>query len=83
VEIARVEETGYYLNRSIPAIALILKGVRLPAGTWTRVADDGVPAWHVHDIVERLHPELKRAAIRYASLSSDREVADFEQAFVP
>jgi len=48
-------ETAYYLNSKIPALALVAKGVRFPAGMWIRVAESTVPAWQVEDMLgERL-----------------------------
>jgi hypothetical protein len=73
------EETAYYLNSKFPALALIAKGVRFPAGTWMRVAEPTVPVWQVEDMLASVFPALKGRVLRFESLTSEDEVKEFER----
>jgi len=77
------EETAYYLNSKIPALALVAKGVRFPAGTWMRVAEATVPAWQVEDMLASVFPALRGRVLRIESLKSDDEVKEFERSLLP
>ncbi len=72
------DQTAYYLNSKIPALALIAKGVRFPAGKWMRVAEATVPVWKVEEMLASVFPALKGRVIRFESTSED-EVKEFEQ----
>jgi len=73
------EETGYYLNGKIPALALIVKGVRLPAGVWMLVAAPNALPWQVEDMLRNVFPALKGKFITAASLLSEFDVKEFER----
>jgi hypothetical protein len=73
------EETAYYLNGKIPAVALIAKGVRFPDGKWIRVANASALAWQVEDLLKDMFPALKKTVITFATLMSEFDVKEFEQ----
>ncbi len=77
------EETAYYLNTKIPALALVAKGVRFPAGTWMRVAEATVPAWQVEDMLASIFPALKGRVLSVESLTSEYDVKEFERSLLP
>lgn len=59
------QETAYYLNTKILAVALIAKGVRFPAGRWIHAADAKVLAWQVEEMLASVfRSQGERAAIR-------------------
>jgi hypothetical protein len=72
------EETAYYLNSKIPALALIAKGVRFPDGAWIRVADPTVLPWRVEDLLRNMLPALKGTAVTFATLLTEFDVKEFE-----
>ncbi len=73
------QETAYYFNREIPAVALIAKGVRLPVGTWIRIADARAVPWLVEQQLGQRYPDLKGAVVTFAVLTGEDEVKAFEQ----
>ncbi len=73
-------ETAYYLNSKLPALALIGKGVRFPAGQWMRIADGELRPWHAEELVGELFPALNRKAVEFAVLLTDFDVLEFERA---
>ncbi len=73
------QETAYFFNRTIPAVALIAKGVRLPAGKWIRIADARVVPWLVEQQLGTMFPDLKGSVVTFAVLTSESEVMQFEQ----
>jgi hypothetical protein len=75
---AAAEETAYFLNSRIRAVALIAKDVRFPAGTWIRIADGTALAWHVEDLLRDMFPALRDAVFRFATLTSEFDVNEFE-----
>jgi len=76
------EETAYYLNGKVPAVALIAKGVRFPAGTWIRVTNPHALAWQVEDLLKDMFPALRDTAIMFATLMNEFDVKEFER-FLP
>jgi hypothetical protein len=76
------EDTAYYLNGKIPAVALIAEGVRFPAGKWIRVANSSALAWQVEELLRDMFPALKGAVIKFATLMSEFDVNEFER-FLP
>ncbi len=72
------DETAYYLNSTVPSVALIAKGVRFPAGVWIRVADASALAWQVEDLLKDMFPALKGMGITFATLMSEFDVNEFE-----
>ena len=73
------QETAYFFNRQIPAVALIAKGVRLPGGTWTRIADAKTVPWIVEQRLGQMYSDLKGAVVNFAVLTSEDEVKAFER----
>jgi hypothetical protein len=71
-------ETAYFLNRQLPHLALIGKGVRFPQGQWVRVAAGDVLPWQVDTLVAGMWPDLGRAA--YSMLLTEFDVDEFELA---
>ncbi|HME90079.1 MAG TPA: hypothetical protein VKE49_01560 [Myxococcaceae bacterium] len=72
-------ETAYYLNSKLPALALVGKGVRFPAGQWMRVADVNVRPWHAEELVGELFPSLNGKGVEFAVLLTDFDVLEFER----
>ena len=64
-------ETAYYLNSKIPALALVAKGVRFPAGMWIRVAEATVPPWQVEDMLGSVFSALRGRMLRFESFTSE------------
>ncbi len=73
------EETAYYLNRQVPAVALIAEGTRLPRGRWVRLASVTAPSWQVEDLLARVFPALQGNVVRFETLTSEAEVRAFER----
>ena len=72
------DDTAYYLNRTVPVVALIAKGVRLPNGAWIRVADATALAWQVEDLLRDMFPALKGTGVTFATLMTEFDVKEFE-----
>src|SRR6267143_1281789 len=72
-------ETAYYLNSKIPALALVAKGVRFPAGMWIRVAEATVPPWQVEDMLGSVFSALRGRMLRFESFTNEEEVKEFER----
>jgi hypothetical protein len=72
-------ETAYYLNGKVPAVALIAKGVRFPAGRWTRVASGTAVAWQVEELLKDTFPALSGAVVTFAALLTEFDVKEFER----
>jgi len=74
----RAGETAYYLNGKLPRLALIARGVRIPVGTWIRVADGQLLRWEVEPLVMDLFVALKDRPLPFAALLTDFDVEEFE-----
>jgi hypothetical protein len=72
-------ETAYYLNAALPQLALIAKGVRVPAGQWIRIASERIPA-ALDDLVRDLFPRLRRRFVPFVVLLTNFDVEEFERA---
>jgi len=75
-------ETAYYLNGKIPALVLIGEGLRLPRGTWIRVASSAVAAEQVEEMLRDMFPALRGRFIATGTLMSDADVAEFEKSML-
>jgi hypothetical protein len=75
------DETAYYLNPKIAAVALVAEGVRFPAGNWLWVADASETTSYVEETVSYLLPQLNVAALTFTKLASEADVAEFERMF--
>ncbi len=73
-------ETAYYLNAALPQLALIAKGVRLPAGKWIRIAGERIPAALADELVRDLFPRLRRRLVPFVVLLTNFDVEEFERA---
>jgi hypothetical protein len=76
------DETAYYFNRKIPAVALIARGVQFPAGPWLRVADATALAWQVEQMLRKVFPDMKGATLTFTTLASESEVEEFERSLL-
>jgi phytoene dehydrogenase-like protein len=76
------EETAYYFNIEIPAVALIAKGVRFPAGSWSAIADASALTWRIEEALAELFPGLKGTVVRFETLTSEFEVKEFERSLL-
>lgn len=76
------EVTAYYFNIKIPAVALIAKGVRFPAGNWSAIADAGALTWRIEEALAELFPGLKGTVVRFETLTSEFEVKEFERSLL-
>jgi hypothetical protein len=76
------DETAYYFNRKIPAVVMIARGVRFPAGPWHRVADATELAWQVEQILAKVFPDLKGKVLTFATLASESDVEEFERSLL-
>jgi hypothetical protein len=74
---ATVEQTGYYLNRELPYLTLIAKGIRLPSGRWIRVAEDELPPWKVQELVTRTL--AVKGQVPFVALLTDFDLQEFER----
>ena len=73
------EETAYYLHGKLPRLALIAKGVRIPAGNWLRVAAGFLPPWEAEAFVRDLFPALATGHLPFVALLTVSDVEQFEQ----
>ena len=76
------EETAYYFNLRIPAVALIARGIRFPAGDWSRIADASALIWRIEEALAELFPGLKGSVVRFESLTSEYDVGEFERSLL-
>jgi hypothetical protein len=74
-------ETAYYVNPAVQALARMSGGVRLPAGQWTRVAGDEIATSQAERIVRRQFPGLSAATLYVFTMHTDLDVEDFERCF--
>jgi hypothetical protein len=77
------DETAYYFNRKIHAVALVSNGVRFPAGTWMRFANASASPGQVEQMLLSVFPELKGKVLTFATLTSEAEVEEFERSSLP
>lgn len=76
-------ETGDYLNPAMPQLALIAKGIPLPAGQWLRVGDESMAPWVAEAFVGELFPALSGRNIPFVALLTDFDVEEFERGHPP
>jgi hypothetical protein len=75
-------ETAYYFNRKI-LVALIMHGVRFPAGTWLRVVNANAQRPQVEQMLTSVFPDLKGKVLTFVTLASEAEVQNFERSLGP
>jgi hypothetical protein len=73
-------ETAYFLNRRLPRVALIGKGVTFPPGEWIRIAGGHAQPWHVEELIPHMCPEITAAP--FSILLTDFDVEEFEAGMV-
>ena len=74
-------ETAYFLNTTIPVLALVGKGVRFPPGQWIRIASGTVVPWQAEALVQDLFPSLRARGPSFHVLLTDFDVMEFEREF--
>ena len=74
-----VEQTAYYLNRELPRLALVAKGVPLPPGRWVLVADGEQPPWKVQQQVATLIAVPNGGLVPFIALLTDFDVLELEK----
>jgi hypothetical protein len=72
-------ETAYFLNTTIPVLALVGKGVRFPSGQWIRIASGTVVPWQAEALVQDLFPSLRARGAYFHVLLTDFDVLEFER----
>jgi hypothetical protein len=74
-------KTCYFLNRRARYLALIGRNVRLPAsiGVWIPIANPDRSPWETTDLLGATYPYLDARGLSFVVLSSDLEVAEFEE----
>ncbi len=73
-----VQRTGYYFSRELPYLALIAKGIPLPAGRWLRIADDEHPPWKVQELIARV-VAVPPSQVPFVALLTHFDLLEFEQ----
>src|SRR3954468_15218096 len=81
----RAFKTAYYLNRTLPRLALVGRGVRLPntEGVWVPVSDGAKKRCEVVRILSLAHPGIDSEQVPYAALLTDFDVEQFESHVCP
>ncbi|MFL5246485.1 MAG: hypothetical protein ACJ78W_16155 [Myxococcales bacterium] len=80
----RALKTAYYLNRTLPRLVLVGRGVRLPntAGVWIPVSDGDKKRCEVSRIVFLAH-RIDADRMPYTALLTDFDVDQLEAAISP
>src|SRR4051794_39580399 len=80
----RALKTAYYLNRTLPRLVLVGRGVRLPntAGVWIPVSDGDKKRCEVSRIVFLAH-RIDADRVPYTALLTDFDVDQLEAAISP
>jgi hypothetical protein len=78
--IRRAAKTCYFLNRRARYLALIARGVRLPAtlGVWIPIADADRAPWEMTELLDATYPHLDAHSLSFVALLTDFEVDQFE-----
>jgi len=81
----RAFKTAYYLNRALPRLVLVGRGVRLPktAGIWIIVSDGDKRLCEVSRILSLVHPGVEVERVPYTALLTDFDVEQFEAHLSP
>ena len=79
--IRRASKTCYFLNRRTRHLALIGRGVRLPAsvGVWIPIGSPDRSRWETTELLDANYPQLDARRLSCVSLFRDVEVDEFEQ----
>jgi hypothetical protein len=78
--IKRASKTCYFLNRRARYLALIRRGVRLPAsiGVWIPIANPERTARETRELLDATYPQLDAHGLSFVTLLNDFAVAEFE-----
>jgi len=76
-------ETAYFFNSRILTVALIARGLRIPAGTWLWVATASATSAQVEEMLANVFPALRGKVLVFVSLSSEAEIQEFERSLHP
>ena len=81
----RASKTAYYLNRALPRLALVGRGVRLPntIGVWILVSGGDKKRCEVTRTLSLVHPTIDVERVPYALLLTDFDVEQFEEHLSP
>ena len=76
----RASKTAYYLNRALPRLALVGRGVRLPntIGVWIPVSGGEMKRCDVARMLSLVHPGIDAERVPYMLLLTDFDVEQFE-----
>jgi hypothetical protein len=79
----RASKTAYYLNRALPRLALVGRGVRLPntIGVWIPVSCGDKKRCEVARTLSLAHPGIDAERVPYTLLLTDFDVEEFEAQF--
>ena len=79
--VRRASKTCYFLNRRARYLALIRRGVRLPAsiGVWIPIANAERASWEMAELLDASYPQRDARRLSFARLLSDFEVGEFEK----
>ena len=77
----RAARTCYYLNRKLGCLALIARGVRLPAsvGVWVPIANPELGPSETTELIAAAHPNVDAERLSFTTLLSDFDVDEFEE----
>ena len=70
---------AYFFNSRILTVALIERGVRMPAGLWRWVANAPATSEHLEQVLATVSPSLKGKVLAFVSLLNEAEVQEFER----
>ena len=76
----RASKTAYYLNRALPRLALVGRGVRLPntIGVWIPVSGGDKKRCEVARTLSLAHPGIDADRVPYTLLLTDFDVEQLE-----
>jgi hypothetical protein len=72
------DETAYYFNRKVLAVALITEGVRFPRGIWSLVAGSNWTQPQVEQALTNVFPNIKGQVLTFVTLATEEDVKTFE-----
>jgi hypothetical protein len=79
--IKRASKTCYFLNRRARYLALIRRGVRLPAsiGVWIPIANPEHTERETRELLDATYPQLDAHGLSFVTLLNDFAVGEFEK----
>jgi len=76
-------DTAYFFSSRRLTVALIARGLRLPAGTWVWVANASATPTDVEQMLASVFPSLRGKVLVFVSLSNEAEIREFERSVHP